>query len=685
MKIMNRFNLITKNTRLLENNTQKVKIIVTNTLLLVVGLMLFFASSLQAQDTEVPRTRTFPGIENPAFPYAQPEEVGLSSEKLNRLGDEIVEWVANRDLVGGELLIIKNGKAVFHEAYGWSDRERRIPVMRNSIWSIKSMSKPFTATAILMLAEERKLSLDDPVSRYIPGFAGDERTTIRHLLSHTSGFSNDDLGDPTDAHDSLAEWVEDWASRKPTGTFGEYEYTDFGFAAAGYIVEKVTGMPIGPFIGKRIADPLGLEDTSTEFSDNPVWRTRLNPWYRWNDEAGAYHLRWTTGFQGWRFYPAAWGMFSNAMDYAGFMAMWMKKGEWDGVRLLSEATAADALREHAQDSWGGYGYGWFVDEETNADKMPSVFYHGGGDGTMAMALPEVDAMVIFLTHSRYGPHMGAIQDVWGMLEVFDHPGLGRVRAEGQDMETADLAPAERARYVGTYADRDEVPRWIAHVTDAGNVLHLRITRPGGRAAATWAHLIPLGDDRFAPGRYGEGGHLQAVHSVWRVEFDREGGRATKLRIVSRGDTLFVAQRADADRVRTEAAMRRDRISVVDILEMSLEREGIDAARDRFRVLLRFGSDSIRVNQVELNTFGYRLMGEDRIEEAIAVFEMNVEAYPESANTYDSLADAYREAGRLEDARRNYERAVELAEQQGHVNLENYRGKLKQVIQQLEDQ
>jgi hypothetical protein len=74
---------------------------------------------LSAQDADVPRTRTLPGIESPAFPYAQPEEVGLSSEILDRLGDEITEWVASGDLVGAELLIITDGHAVFHEAYGW--------------------------------------------------------------------------------------------------------------------------------------------------------------------------------------------------------------------------------------------------------------------------------------------------------------------------------------------------------------------------------------------------------------------------------------------------------------------------------------------------------------------------------------------------------------------------------------
>jgi CubicO group peptidase (beta-lactamase class C family) len=148
------------------------------------------AAPLAAQDSPVPRTRTFSGLVAPAFPYARPDEVGWSAEKLDQLGDEIVTWIENGELVGAELLVIKSGKAVFHEAYGWSDREARRPMRRNSIFTIQSMSKPFTATAVLMLMEEGNLSLDDPVSRFVPGFTHDS-ITVQHLLSHTSGFIHD--------------------------------------------------------------------------------------------------------------------------------------------------------------------------------------------------------------------------------------------------------------------------------------------------------------------------------------------------------------------------------------------------------------------------------------------------------------------------------------------------------------
>lgn len=649
---------------------------------------LLSASNFLAQETEVPRTRTFPGIQNSAFPYSKPEEVGLSSEKLDHLAEEIESWVANGDLVGGELLIIKNGKAVFHEAYGWSDRERRFPVERNSIWSIKSMSKPFTATAILILAEECKLFLDDPVNRYITNFAGDERTTIRHLLSHTSGYRNADLGDPIwDVHTSILKWVEDWASRKPSGTLGTYEYTDFGFAAAGYIVEKVSGVSIGPFTEEQIAGPLGLEDTSTSFSDDPEWRERLNPWYWWIEEAGGYELRWSAKKSQWPFYPAAWGMFSTAMDYAGFMQMWMNGGQYQKLNLLSEETVEEALREHAQGGLGywPYGYGWFVNEEAGTNGMPSAFVHGGGDGTIAIAFPGENAMIIFLTHSRGVPHGRAIVEALGMMEIFEYQGMGLVLTDKQDINTVERVDDKKIFYTGFYKGRES----IAEVRDEGGLLHLRITRTGTQPAGFWKHLAPLGNHSFVPGRY-IGNQLVATNPDQIVILDMKGEQANALHLISGTDTISFATRVDPKKIAAERKARMSRISIADLMEQTLEIKGVKITRALHRELLVSKPDSIRFGDPVLDVpllgnLGGRLMNENRIEEAVAVFEMNVEAYPEIPRARGALAKAYREAGRLEEAWRSYEIAVELAEQQGDQNLREYREKLKQVIKQLEKQ
>ncbi len=223
---------------------------------------------------------------------------------------------------------------------------------RNSLFSIKSMSKPFTATAILILEEDGKLSLDDPVSRYVPTFTNDS-TTIHHLLTHTSGYAG--LGD-TEDFASLKEWVEDWATEVPTRPFGEYSYSDFNYAALGYIVEVVSGVPVETFIEEQILRPLGLDETYTAFSRDAPWADRRNSRYRWDEQAGAYEKYGPNkDDQWWQFYPAAWGLYSTAMDYAEFLAMWIDKGRFGGTRLLTEESVEEALRAQAQNTYGGYG------------------------------------------------------------------------------------------------------------------------------------------------------------------------------------------------------------------------------------------------------------------------------------------------------------------------------------------
>lgn len=503
---------------------------------------------LHAQDAEVPRTRTFSGLVAPAFPYAQPEEVGLSSETLDRLGAEISEWIGagwiyNGELVGAELLVIKDGKAVFHEAYGWSDREARVPMRRNSIWSIKSMSKPFTATAVLMLADEGKLSLDDPVSRYIPTFP-DDSTTIRHLLTQTSGYGGDE-----DDYDwtSLRTLVENWAAEGPSEPWGEFLYSDFNFQALGYIVGEVTGTPIDQFTEERIIAPLDLDDTSTGFSDDPIWRARLNPWYRWNEDAGQYDLRWATNREPWYFYNAAWGMFSTAMDYAEFMALWMNGGEWQGTRLLSEATVAEGLRPQGVTDETGfwtnvYGYGWFVDD-LPAEEGQS-FSHGGGDGTLAMAFPADDLIVVYMTHSRGGHHTRAVINRLYMSDLVTHPGLDPeyfplAWAEEAGVDTVDLTAEQQARYVGTFQTEEE-PATVAVVWEEAGRLHFRYGPEGVKADLLY-ELVPVGEDRFALGHYEDGGRLAVTDDPpYRVLFLMENGAAQALELRRSDEIVFRA-------------------------------------------------------------------------------------------------------------------------------------------------
>ena len=137
-----------------------------------------------------PRTPTLPGLDLPAFPYAAPPEVGLSAAALASLAERVAGWVESGAIVGGEVMVVKDDRIVLHETVGWNDRERRIPLNRNSYYRIRSMTKPVVGTAVLMLVEDGKVGLDDLVSQYLPSF-DNERSgdiTVRQLLRHQAGY-----------------------------------------------------------------------------------------------------------------------------------------------------------------------------------------------------------------------------------------------------------------------------------------------------------------------------------------------------------------------------------------------------------------------------------------------------------------------------------------------------------------
>jgi hypothetical protein len=154
--------------------------------------------------------------------------------------------------------------------------------------------------------------------------------------------------------------------------------------------------------------------------------------------------------------------------------------------------------------------------------------------------------------------------------------------------------------------------------------------------------------------------------------------AQRIRAVIADGRLY--SRRDLDGLLAAVAAENARPSIATIVRRLLDDEGIQAARERSRALHAAPPDSIRFGENELNTLGYALLGEGRVPEAIAIFEMNVEAYPEAPNPHDSLGDALRAAGRLEDARAAYARAVDLAEQQGDPRLSTFRAKLDELSQ-----
>ena len=347
--------------------------------------------------TPVPRAKTFPAA--PPFPYVRPEEARLSSSEMESLAERIQKCVKQDKIVGAEVMVIKNRKIVLHEAIGWSDRQRRIPLQRNSIYRIRSMTKPFIGTAVFILTEEGRLSLDDKVAKYIPSFDNERsrEITIRQLLTHTAGYVQGGFPSGYWNTSTLREAVDKIGQMGPPHPPGQsFRYSDLSTATLGAVVAEITGSPVERFLESRIFDPLGMSDTYTWFEPNIHWASRMNSTYRRN--WFSWKKYWdNTKKQQTPFFRASGGIYTTVFDYARFLSVWMDFGKYDGGQILSKTSVLEALK-HAP--LANYGCHWSIyDAPTSSGRLP-VFGHAGSDGTLAVAYPELDMLILYFTQSR---------------------------------------------------------------------------------------------------------------------------------------------------------------------------------------------------------------------------------------------------------------------------------------------
>lgn len=290
-------------------------------------------------------------------------------------------YVDKHSLAGAVALVANKEKVLSVEAVGWRDVAAKAPMRPDAMFWIASQSKPITATAVMMLVDEGKLSLDDPVEKYLPEFkslmviaeADAQHTllkkpvhpiTIRNVLSHTSGMKfSSPMETPTLDALTLKDAVRSYAMmpllHEPDS---KYLYSNAGINTAARILEVLTGMSYEDFMQKRLFDPLGMKDTT--FWPNEEQVSRLATSYKPN--AAKDDLEATTISQ--LTYPLtdrkrqpmpAGGLFSTAADVARFCQMILNGGELDGKRYVSEAAVKEmAKKQTAEALKDGYGLGW---------------------------------------------------------------------------------------------------------------------------------------------------------------------------------------------------------------------------------------------------------------------------------------------------------------------------------------
>lgn len=371
------------------------------------------------------------------LPITSAEDVGMSPEKLAQVKPAVQALIDNGKIAGASVIVARKGKIVLFENFGMMDRDAKKPMQPDTIFRIYSMTKPITSAAAMMLYEEEKLSLDDPVSKYIPKFKSlkvyaesgkhedqAREMSVRDLFRHTSGLTYGFFGNTPVDKMYMARSVFDWDSSlqdminklseipllyQPSTKWHYSVSTD----VLGYIVQKVSGQPLDKFFRTRIFKPLKMKDTAFHVPASKVDRfaacygPKLSGGLRIVDEpAKSQYLKKPTLFSG------GGGLVSTARDYMRFCRMLLNKGQLDGERLLRPETVEMMTTNQLPDSVkrdkdGGFGLGFSV--RLRDDKFPKGEYGWGGAASTHFWISPRDELIV-IALSQYMPYSARLEN-----------------------------------------------------------------------------------------------------------------------------------------------------------------------------------------------------------------------------------------------------------------------------------
>ena len=343
-----------------------------------------------------------------------------TTASLDSIPARMHDMIVANEVPGAVTVVATRDSVLRMNAQGWADPEHKSFMRVDSIFWIASMSKPITAIAVLMLMEDGKLSLDDPIAKYVPELAGlktadgkTPRITIRHLLTHTSG-----MGEATDEKSktarTLADLIPAFASKPLAFEPGsKWQYCQSGILTLGRIVEIVSGVPFEVFLRKRIFDPLDMKDTTFYLKEAQMPRWVI-PARREGEQLVPAEIGLLYGHPPtWRgHYPAGnGGLFSTAPDYTRFAQMLLNGGVLDGRRYLTAESVRMMSTVQTNDLVTGFtpGNGWglgvcIVRQPQGVTEMlsPGTFGHGGLNGTQAwIDIRRGIALVMMIQRSNF--------------------------------------------------------------------------------------------------------------------------------------------------------------------------------------------------------------------------------------------------------------------------------------------
>lgn len=356
-----------------------------------------------------------------------------AAPQLAGIGTAMDEMIAKKEIAGAVTIVLDRTKTLHVQSNGYADLATKRPITADSLFWIASMTKPVTGVAVLMLQDEGKLNVTDPVAKYIPEFA-DLKTpsgkpanlTITQILTHTSGLG-EASGPAAQAAKTLTDLVPVWLAAKMQFEPGaQWKYCQSGINLAGRIVEVVSGMTFDAFLQKRLFDPLGMK--STGFYPQESDKARFAVGYAKHRETGELSPAPARGDYGPRTRPPQGngGLFSTPNDYARFCHMLLNRGTLEGKRYLTEASWKVLSAVHTgelptgffqNETYGkrGANYGWGIGtcvlrtphEGLAAMLSPGTFGHGGAWGTQAWIDPVKNVAYLLMVQRSNFPNSDA--------------------------------------------------------------------------------------------------------------------------------------------------------------------------------------------------------------------------------------------------------------------------------------
>jgi CubicO group peptidase (beta-lactamase class C family) len=341
---------------------------------------------------------------------------GLDAQRLSQIGPRLRSLVNEGSIAGAVTLVARNGKVFNLEAVGFQDLESRKAMRTDTIFDVRSVTKVVTAIGIMTLVEEGKLTLNDPIEKYLPEFKTASRNTtdsitIHHLLTHTSGLP---AARPTEIENititrdrSLAEVVALLAKQEPEFAPGtQFRYTSGGFAILGRIIEVVSEKPYEQFVKERIFDPLGMRDSfffipaEKRARVATIYRRQNGKLEKWQ-EIDEYTKRA-------KYSAPEFGMYSTAQDLAALCQMMLNDGTFKRRRILSSLSVAVMTSNHTLNIKSAvtqrpahHGLGWGLSGDPMDDfplTSPGSYGHNGAFGAMIWIDPKERLIRIFLEH-----------------------------------------------------------------------------------------------------------------------------------------------------------------------------------------------------------------------------------------------------------------------------------------------